>query len=143
MKKIFDKKTIFSFVLGIILCGGVVYAVNYSANDISYTKNGTEINVNEALDELYDITSNAATVMPSIEFQADNYLLINVMDFTKLTFEKNNTGNLNVYYLNESKQQLKTENWYTSQAYDIDLSTTAYLRLDYGYGPTFSNVKFE
>ena len=56
MKKIFDKKTIFSFVLGIILCSGIVYAASYLASDVAYEPEDTSwevSNVNEALNDLY------------------------------------------------------------------------------------------
>jgi len=50
------KKLLLGFILGGLLFGSIVYAASYNANDISYTKEGTEINVNEALNELYDIS---------------------------------------------------------------------------------------
>ena len=57
MKKIFDKKIIFSFIFGILLCSGIVYGVNtyqsetiqYSSTDASWKVN----NVNEAINDLY------------------------------------------------------------------------------------------
>ena len=49
------KKLITGFILGIITCSGMVYAVNYLASDISYTPadNSWDVsNVNEALDKI-------------------------------------------------------------------------------------------
>jgi len=59
MKKIFDKKVIFSFILGIILCGGIVYGTNlYKSEDIKYdsTDSSWEVsNVKDAINSLYSI----------------------------------------------------------------------------------------
>lgn len=53
MKKII-KNNFLGFVLGILLCGGIVYAVSYKASDIIYSSKNPEItNVNAALDDLY------------------------------------------------------------------------------------------
>ena len=53
------KNNLFGFILGIILCSGIVYGVNlYNATDISYNNNKTNVeNVNEALNDLYDIVN--------------------------------------------------------------------------------------
>ena len=52
------KKLIIGFILGIILCSGIVYASSlYKAIDISYNKENWEVsNVNDALDELKNRT---------------------------------------------------------------------------------------
>lgn len=53
MKK-FIRNNIFGFLIGIILCSGIVYAASYFASDISYTKDGWEVNnVKDAIDDLY------------------------------------------------------------------------------------------
>ena len=54
------KKIIFGIAIGVILCCGVVYAASlYKSEDVSYTKDGWEVdNVSEALDSLYDSTKN-------------------------------------------------------------------------------------
>ena len=151
MRNIINKiksNSLFTFLIGAILFGGIgIYGTNaYKSNTIEYSPTDSSWgvnNVSDALNSLYDITTNATTIFTSIEFQSGNYLLIKVADFKRLSFVKNNSGTLNVYYLNESKQQLKAENWNNAQTYDIDLSGTTYLKLDYGYLPTFSNVKFE
>ena len=58
MKK-FIKNNLFGFLIGIILCSGVVYGVSYNAKDISYVKeDGTQTKVNEALDYLYNNDGN-------------------------------------------------------------------------------------
>jgi len=56
MKKIFDKKTIITFIIsGILFTSIGIYAASYVATDISYKKEGSEItNVNDALDDLYN-----------------------------------------------------------------------------------------
>ena len=49
-------KVIIGFIIGVILASGItVYAYSYAAKDISYTKPGTEteINVEQALNDLY------------------------------------------------------------------------------------------
>ena len=49
------KKILLGTIIGIILCGGIVYAVNYNATDITYSSDKTSVeNVNDALDELYN-----------------------------------------------------------------------------------------
>lgn len=60
------KKLITGFILGIITCSGIVYAVNYLATNISYTpaNNSWEVsNVNDALDDLYKIQSTQPKVI--------------------------------------------------------------------------------
>jgi len=47
------KKLLLGFILGILLCSGIVYAASYVASDISYTKEGTQTTVNDALNDLY------------------------------------------------------------------------------------------
>jgi len=60
MKKIINKlkkNSLFTFILGILLCSGIVYGASYLATDVSYTPadDTWEVsNVNEALDSLYD-----------------------------------------------------------------------------------------
>lgn len=58
------KKLIIGFVLGGLVFGGIVYAVSYNASDISYTKSsGEKINVNEALNELYNKGDSGVKLM--------------------------------------------------------------------------------
>lgn len=64
-------KVIIGFIVGVILASGItVYAYSYASKDISYTKKledgtETEISVEEALNELYDIkTSNSILGKP-------------------------------------------------------------------------------
>ena len=58
MKKVIFKlknNSLFTFILGIMLCSGIVYAASYYAIDISYINENSEVdNVNDALDELYE-----------------------------------------------------------------------------------------
>ena len=51
-----NKKIIFGFLLGVLLTSGVGVFANYLyyAKDISYTKEGNEISIADALNELYD-----------------------------------------------------------------------------------------
>lgn len=57
------KKIIFGIVIGIILGSGIVYAINYSAKDISYTKNDCiQTTVQDSLDELYNIDSELSNL---------------------------------------------------------------------------------
>lgn len=56
MKKIINRNTIFTFILGIIISGVTVYAVSNAAKDITFKANNTEWkvgNVADALDSLY------------------------------------------------------------------------------------------
>lgn len=64
MKKII-KNNLLCFVLGMLVCGGIVYAASYKADDISYipTDESWEVNnVNDALNSLYNISLNASKV---------------------------------------------------------------------------------
>ena len=49
------KKMMLGIIIGGLIFGSMVYAASYNANDITYTKNGVETNVNEALNELYNV----------------------------------------------------------------------------------------
>ena len=64
MKKVI-KNNLFGFLLGMLLCSGIVYATNiYKAVDISYKPidSSWEIsNVNEAINSLYDIITTDTT----------------------------------------------------------------------------------
>ena len=63
MKKLIRNKVFLIMIYGIIFTCIGVYAVNYKAEEISYTKEGWEVdNVNEALDNLYDKTLNSAKI---------------------------------------------------------------------------------
>lgn len=71
MKKTSKKEVIIAFIVGIILSSSVaVYATNYLAKDISYTKTGTEtpISVEQALNELYQNKKNVETGRIDIDF---------------------------------------------------------------------------
>ena len=48
------RKFILGTIFGITISVGVVYAASYLASDISYTRDGNLINVNEALDDLHN-----------------------------------------------------------------------------------------
>ena len=62
MKKIFDTKTIITFIISGILFGSIgVYAASYYAKDVSYQSSDASwevSNVNDALNELYQNISN-------------------------------------------------------------------------------------
>ena len=78
MKKIFDKKTIFSFVLGIILCSGIVYGANvYHSSSIEYspTDSSWEVkNVNDALNSLYSMKTELDNLKGIGDATADQIL---------------------------------------------------------------------
>ena len=60
------KKMLLGFILGLLICGGIVYATSYFAKDISYQPSDTswEVdNVNEALDNLYEKTSDKSDIV--------------------------------------------------------------------------------
>ena len=61
--KSFVRNNLFGFLIGIILCSGIVYGVNlYKSEDISYTPSDTSwdvSNVNEALNDLYLKTNDS------------------------------------------------------------------------------------
>ena len=54
MKKIV-LTNLLSFVIGGLIFGGIVYAANYNASDITYIKDGTETTVNEVINDLYNM----------------------------------------------------------------------------------------
>ena len=48
-------KIIIGIIIGILICGGVSYAVNIASSSVSYTKSGSSVNTFEgALNELYE-----------------------------------------------------------------------------------------
>ena len=56
--KSFVRNNLFGFLIGIILCSGIVYATNYYAKDVSYEPTDTSwevSNVNEAINSLYSM----------------------------------------------------------------------------------------
>lgn len=60
MKKIIKMEVIVSFLLGIVLYGGIVCAASYYAKDVSYQSSDEtwEVsNVNDAINDLYRITT--------------------------------------------------------------------------------------
>ena len=59
---------IFSLIIGIVLSSGIVYAASlYKAKDISYNKENWEVtNVNDALDDLYEIQKTSVNNAISI-----------------------------------------------------------------------------
>jgi len=87
------KKLILGFILGGIVFSGIVCAATYLATDISYVKkDGTQINVNEALDSLYDKQSELdrykikRTSMPAatsidVKEYSDNWAELTVENF--------------------------------------------------------------
>ena len=57
MKKVLKKEVVIAFIIGILLATGImVYADNYLATQINYTRNNNTITVSSALDELYTKT---------------------------------------------------------------------------------------
>ena len=66
MRNIINKNTIFSFILGMLLCSGIVYAASYYAKDVMYTsgdENWKVSNVNEALDSLYNSSKESKKIL--------------------------------------------------------------------------------
>jgi len=102
MKKILNKlkhNTLFGIIIGIVLCSGVVYAISYSAKDISYVKkDGSQINVNEALDSLYDINNSKEILeIGTCNFGKLGYE--NNSSWVTVTFSKSYTAEDNVYLM--------------------------------------------
>ena len=90
------KKIIIGITIGIILCSGIVYAVNYKAEEISYTKEGWEVdNVNEALDNLYDKTLNSSKITNGLSLvthlHSGHPTQINVSGYKTLTVSNEST----------------------------------------------------
>ena len=77
--KNFIKSNVFGFMLGVILCGGIVYGVNtYQSNSIEYSPTDSSWNVNnvnEAINSLYSIKTNldaTKTELNSTKTSLDN-----------------------------------------------------------------------
>ena len=68
MKKMLNKSNIFSFLLGVLLCGSIVSAATLiDSKDVTYTPNNSNFNANSvesALDKLYE----KATGLPKYVF---------------------------------------------------------------------------
>ena len=74
-------RTIIGFIVGVILASSItVYAYNYIASDISYTKPGTEtaISVEEALNELYSKSNKTAQQVGTLTTNKASYTFKNV-----------------------------------------------------------------
>ena len=69
------RKLIIGFILGIILCSGVVYAASYYAKDVQYEPTDTSwevSNVKDALDSLYNSISQAPSLIDLGNFTVTN-----------------------------------------------------------------------
>lgn len=87
-------KVIIAFLLGAMLTGGVAYAV-ISAQDVTYTKEGTEIkNVGEALNDLYNKSElpKQFKILKMESFSDTNndnaflWMYLDVQKYSKITF---------------------------------------------------------
>jgi len=71
MKKLINKSSIFTFIMGILLCSGIIFGANlYNSKDIEYQpsdSNWNVSNVSEALNDLYTTTSNLNSNVQLIE----------------------------------------------------------------------------
>ena len=94
MKKIL-KSRLFTFALGLIVAGSIgVCAYTISSSDVSYdnSTSGLEAdNVNDALDNLYDMAANAGSTLSIVELgTAASYNISELypdIDYTKLTLD--------------------------------------------------------
>jgi len=105
MKKIINKSSIFTFILGILFCNGIIYGVNlYKSEDIQYTPtdNSWEVdNVNDALNDLYNIKKELDNIKnlgdaTSSDIEKDKTAVVNGelvtgIKLSKLKLEKTNT----------------------------------------------------
>ena len=82
------KKMIFGFILGIVLCGGIVYAANYQASDIIYIKDGTKTTVNEAINDLYDNQTSKTNVVYCGSYTANGSFDITTYGLTNVDVNK-------------------------------------------------------
>lgn len=85
---------LFSFIIGGIIFGGIVYAANYQASDIIYIKDGNEINVNEALNDLYETSKPKSVSAVQYGGQYANlssttFSLTGIPNYNKLVLNKN------------------------------------------------------
>lgn len=108
--KIF-KNSIFTFVLGIILSSGVIYAYTISANNVSYDNSSSGINSNNvqgAIDELYNKANN--TTIPANYKELSTVTTATIDDITigKTAYNNNGeliTGNSNKIYTEDQYQE--------------------------------------
>ena len=102
------KKLITGFILGIILCSGIVYATSYLASDVLYTPNDKtwEVsNVEEVLNSLYDGSIDIQTEMNSQNMHfndkggsaADGFISYNTNGHTKLIINSLQLKNSQAY----------------------------------------------
>ena len=118
MKKII-KNNLFGFILGILVCSGIVYAASYYAKDVTYnpTDASWEVsNVNDALDDLYtnikdkemellweNTTNDGFVSGGTIELDLSNYRYI-VLELM------NSTNNIILMRVNEDDTSLPYPN---------------------------------
>ena len=90
-------KIVIAFIIGLIVSGGVVYAISFSSRDVTFDKTGitgaTQDTVQGALEELYGKAANASSGptikhgMTSDSYHPDNCITptLNVGDYISLT----------------------------------------------------------
>lgn len=100
------KKIILGIMIGILVCGSIVYGVNiYSANDIEYTKSdGTKTNVNAVINDLYTtinnlsekIESNGSNKTLAISYSGGGYIKKDLSASYTITITNDNYEELKV-----------------------------------------------
>ena len=128
------KQTVIAFIIGMILASSItVYAYSYAAKDIGYTKPGenTPINVETALNELYNKNNKTAQQVATITTQGGSYTFEHDGYILGTVTGNGDTSWCIVYFNNEHR--LFTTNDFTIKAsLYVTAGTTVSTRDGYG-----------
>ena len=101
-------RTIIGFVTGVILASSItVYAYSYLASDISYTKDGTKVSVEEALNDLY-ANQNKSRILETGTYTIDQISKGTEKQINVL-LENDYTDRSNIYFIITSITQKSGE----------------------------------
>lgn len=106
------KKTVFAFLLGVVLTGSIagVVALNYNAKDVSYTPSDTNWNVNNVEDAIKDLKSSGGSISKNMTIEELQAYSVSAAP-TSVTIS--NVSNYRYYYISAIT-------WYCSKSYFSD-----------------------
>ena len=164
MKKVIKSRIFLIVILCVISCGIGVYAANtYKASEVLYTSSdGTSMNVEDALNELYEKNNNSSNNLKiyEINFNSggdhDCHIIFDISEtqYSKIIFESRpgaNSGKPYIYFssdlTNWTQETISTGGNYVYTENEFIFPTgTIYVKL---YWPTgsgrawFHNIQFE
>ena len=132
------KRIIIGIIIGSVLTGGICgyAAYNYMASDITYIKDGTEMKVSEALNELYNESSNYIKPKGTLNITS-NGENIDVSQYERVNVTINMDGAKNLLWTNSTPNSSR-------EAFDIELNSSienfSYILVEYKIKTTSSDI---